>query len=178
MTYDDLKALCEKRRSIRYFDSTPLTFAEIEPLLALAQLAPSVENIQPWHFHVIFNQEMRSELMKCCCYGNFVAGAGALLIVTCDTKAQLRAPGVLWQLSDLEYSCVTAMEHVLLGATTVGLGSCWVTLRHAPTRQILKLTEEHQVIGGIMLGHVKRGEESPSGKHERLPLAETYTLYE
>ena len=179
MDYSAFKKLCNQRRSVRYFSDDPTSKEEILELLSLASLAPSVENIQPWHFHVILNPELREKMMEASCYGNFTAGAAAFIVVTCDTTAQTRAPEVMWNPKEMEYSCVSAIEHVLLGATAKGLGSCWVSLHHGKAHEILGTPETHVIVGGVMLGHLKRGEEPVSdGHHERRPLEETYTLHE
>lgn len=122
MTYDDFKTLCTNRRSIRYFDDKPVTKEQVMALLDIARLAPSVENLQPWHFHVIFDRALRKRFMESSCYGNFVEGAEALIVVTVDRSKENMAPETVWNPRELDYSCVAAMEHILLAATAMGLG--------------------------------------------------------
>ena len=81
MTYQEFHDLCKSRRSIRYFDENPVSKDDVLKLLDLARMAPSVENLQPWHFHIMFNKEMRKKFMKSACYGNFLEGASVLIIV-------------------------------------------------------------------------------------------------
>ncbi|TSC59989.1 MAG: nitroreductase [Candidatus Peregrinibacteria bacterium Greene0416_62] len=176
MTYADFQSLCEQRHSIRTFENTPVTKEEILQLLELARHAPSVDNLQPWHFHVIFNKDQRKELMDACCYGNFVEGAGVMIVVTADLGAEIKTKKTLWNPKELEYSCITAMEHIWLGATAMGLGGSWVSLHHGKPHEVLGLPHEEVVIGGMMLGHPKRGE--ASAQKERKPLGEIYTFHE
>jgi nitroreductase len=178
MTYDDFKSLCKDRRSIRYFDKKPLTKDEILDLLALAQLAPSVENLQPWKFHVILNEKKRHELLECCCYGNFIEGAGAFVVVTCDRSLEPKTGETLWNPKELEYSCVSAMENILLGATAMGLGSCWVSLHHGPVHDALQLPHKEIVVGGVMIGRLRRGEEPTGNGHERKNLEDVVSFYD
>ena len=154
VTYEEFHDLCERRRSLRSFAEKPVALTDVQHLIDLARLAPSVENTQPWRFHVILNPRLQERLLEVSCYGNFASGAAVLIVVACDTKAQLEVPTILWQPRDLEYSCVTAMEHVFLGAAAMGLGSCWVTLQHAPTREILGLSADQIIIGGMLIGHL------------------------
>lgn len=177
MTYDDFLALCANRRSIRYFDQKPVSEQEISKLLELARQAPSVENLQPWHFHVITNPELRQKLMDTSCYGNFVAGTSVFVVITCDMSLENRAPEPVWNPRELEYSCVTAGEHILLGSNTLGLGSCWVSLHHGKVHEILGLPHHVKVIDGMMIGHFRKGEEKASGTHERRPIQQTYTMH-
>ncbi len=178
MQYDDFRELCEHRRTIRYFGQKPVAKDEVMKLLELARHAPSVENLQPWHFHVIFNQKLRKELMETCCYGNFVEGASVFLLVSADRSLQSGARETVWNPKELEYSCMVAIEHILLGATALGLGSSLVSLHHGAAHELLKLPMNEIVVAGIMLGHYKKGEEEPGGGHNRHPLEKIYTLYE
>lgn len=178
MTYDDFKSLCEQRRSIRFFDDKPVTGKEVFLLLELARLAPSIENLQPWHFHVIFNKELRKKLMEASCYGNFVEGAGVFIVVTANATLENQTKDIVWNPKELEYSCMAAMEHILLGATALELGSTWVSLHHGVAHEILGLPRYETVVGGLMLGHYKPGEEQGNDGHQRKPLREIYTFHE
>jgi nitroreductase len=88
------------------------------------------------------------------------------------------AKETVWNPKELEYSCMAAMENMLLGATALGLGSCWVSLHHGPVHSLLKLPRHHQVVGGVMIGHYRRGEEKPSDGRQRKALEEICTFHE
>jgi len=178
MTYEDFHALCQNRRSIRYFDQKPISKIDVIKLLELARLAPSIENLQPWHFHVIQNKELRHKLIEASCYGNFVEGADVFIVITANRSLENKAKEPVWNPKELEYSCMAAAEHMLLGATAMGLGSCWVSLHHGTAHEILKLPHHEIVVGGLMLGHYKRGEEHGIDGHQRNALEEMYTLHE
>ncbi len=178
MMYNDFKSLCEARRSIRSFDEKPVSTEDILKLLELAQLAPSVENLQPWHFHIITNAELRHALTETSCYGNFVEGAGAFIVVTANMSLTNAAEKPVWNEKELEYSCMAAMMNVLQGATAMGLGSCWVSLYRGNAHELLKLPRYEIIVGGIMLGHTKKEDAQQSSRHNRKPLDEMYTLHE
>lgn len=177
-TFQDFMNLCEKRRSIRYFSTEPVDIADIRELLEAAHLAPNVENTQPWHFHIVTNPDLRAKLMEASCYGNFVAGAGAFIIITCDKTAAPKTREMVWNPKELEYSCVSAIDHFILAATAKGLGTCWVSLHHGPVHDMLKLKDHHVIIGGIILGMLRDDEDKQSSRHERKDVKEMYTLYE
>jgi len=130
MSYESFLELCEHRRSIRYFDTDPVSREDLEKLLELAGLAPNVQNTQPWRFHVIVSEALKTKVMAASCYGNFIAGASAFIVVTADQTARKDTREVVWNPRELEYSCVSAMEHMALGAAALGLGSCWISLHH------------------------------------------------
>ncbi len=63
MTIDDLRALVEKRRSIRgYNESRDVPEDMIKTILDCARWAPSGGNGQPWEFIVIRDREMRNKI--------------------------------------------------------------------------------------------------------------------
>lgn len=178
MQYEDFKSLCQKRRSIRYFDNKPVTKEDVLKLLELALLAPSVENLQPWHFHVIFNKDIRHTLTNTSYYGNFMEGASVFIVVTADLSLVNKAKETVWNEKELEYSCMGAMATILLGATAMEIGSCWVSLARGDVHELLHLPAREIVVGGLMLGHYKRGEEKGNNEHQRHPPEKMYTFHE
>ena len=177
MTYEELFGLLRDRRSIRYFQDKPIDTVTLDSILAAAVLAPSVENTQPWHFHVIQNPEFKEKMMQCSCYGNFVSGAATFIVISCDKSAKGAQQSTIWNPREMEYSCAVAMHNMMLAATTLGIGTCWVSLHHGPSHNLLKLADHHVVIGGLMLGYMKDAEQTPSGEHERKPLETAVTYY-
>ncbi len=176
--FDELQALLNNRRSVRYFSEKPLEKLMIEQILNAAVLAPSVENIQPWRFHVITNADLKTKMMETSCYGNFVAGSATFVVVVSDKTAQKPAQAPIWNPRELEYSCVAAMQTAMLAAETLGIGSCWVSLHHGPAHNILKLKDHQAIVGGLMFGYPKEGEQKASGTHDRSPLSDVVIFHE
>lgn len=56
----DLFDAMQGRRSIRGFTDEPVSRALMEELLAVANLAPSSMNTQPWHFHVLTGEVLEA----------------------------------------------------------------------------------------------------------------------
>ncbi len=179
MTYAEFLKLCSERHSTRFFDEVKqVTMPDVTALLDAARLAPSVQNVQPWHFHVIFDPALRTTFMQTCCYGNFIAGASVLIVVTCDKTSLPESKNVVWNPRELEYSCVAAMEHILLGATAMGIAGTWVSLHHGASHDALKLPKDDIIIGAVMLGYMKTGEEKTNAdEHARKELSTMYTIY-
>lgn len=177
MSFDAFHELCAARHSIRHFSDEPVQMADIEKLIGVAQLAPSVENTQPWHFHIVTDADTRNQLMDTSCYGNFDSGASTFIVVTCDRTAKPTSQKIIWNPKELEYSCAIAMNHLILAATAAGLGSCWISLHHGQTHDILKLKDHQIIIDGIMLGHVNPADKTDTADHVRKPVKEVYTVY-
>ncbi len=177
-SFDDFRQLCIQRRSVRYFDPRPIDAKALAQLIDVACMAPSVENTQPWHFHVVTNADLKVKLMATACYGNFVAGAPAIVVMACNKAARPKTQEILWNPKEMEFSCAIALDHLMLAATAMSIGSCWVSLHHGPAHDVLKLPDHHAVIGAVMLGYTKPGQEKADGPHERQPMKESCTFYE
>lgn len=172
-------ALAKARKSVRFFGAKPVEKDLVLTFIDIANQAPSVDNTKPWHVHIIYNRDLRRKLMEVSCYGNFVEGSGVFLLVTCDKRAKQESNKILWNPKELEYSCVGAMMHVLLAATSAGIASCWVSLHHGHAASLLQLPKTELVIGGIMLGYPRKYEDDlilPVGPPK--PPKSMYTIHE
>jgi nitroreductase len=178
MNLEDFRSLCRMRRSIRYFDDKQVTKDDLTELLDVAHLAPSIENLQPWKFHVITNEDLRKKLMQTSCYGNFITGASAFVIVTSKKMNQAEVSQVIWNPRELEYSSMAAMTYLLLGATAKGIGSCWVSLHHGEAHALLQLPMNEIVVGGIMLGYIRKDEQTADTHPQREPLSSFVSFHE
>lgn len=58
--YDSLR----RRRSVRQFSDQPVDQALIEPCLRTAGSAPSGANMQPWHFVVVSDPEVKAQIRQ------------------------------------------------------------------------------------------------------------------
>ncbi len=171
-------SLCEKRVSVREFTDEPVSERDLLKLLDAARHAPSVQNVQPWHFHVIAKEELRKSVLDAACYGDFATGNPTLVVVTCDTSLQPADQEIIWNPRELEYSCMGAMEHVLLAAAASGLGGCWVSFHHGPAHASLKLPQTHTIVGGLLVGHPDPNGPSAGEHRERKSLTDVVSFHE
>ena len=176
MQFSDFQDLCRRRLSVHTFDNTSIDPKSIEQILACAHLSPSVGNTQPWRFHIVTNPEIRSGILGACCYGNFIPGSAAFIVVTCEKSAMPQDGKILWNPREMEYSCAVALDHVLLAATAMGFASCCVSLHHGPAHGALGIPATQQVIAGVLIGMPASPVRSPS--HERTPLSGVIKVYE
>jgi nitroreductase len=124
--------LLKFRRSIRSFSNQQVSRADLEKLIDVARFAPTARNVQPWEFVVVTDKQKLAEFAKLAENGRFMAQAAVCIVVFCaDTKYYL------------EDGCAATCS-ILLAATALGIGSCWIagdkkpyslqinTLLHAP----------------------------------------------
>lgn len=177
-SYDQFLALMTARRSIRYFSNKAIDWEDLKKILEAGRVAPSVENVQPWNFHVIFDPTLKATLMKASCYGNFVAGASVFIVLSCDRSTSANAKCTMWNPQEMEYSCAMAAYGMMLAATALDIGSCWVSLHHGSAFDALKLKGHQTIVGGLMLGYTKKEDAEASHDHQRKPLGSMVTYYE
>ncbi|MGI6494549.1 MAG: nitroreductase family protein [Kiritimatiellia bacterium] len=143
-----------QRRSCRNFTFDQVSDDDVHDLLKAAMSAPSAGCSDPWHFVVVRNPGMLVSLAGVLPRGSFLADAG-MGIVVCGDKE--RAHGR--QEAYLVMDCSAAMENLLLAATFLGLGSCWLGVhprrdRVAAVRQLLALPQTILPVGIAAIGTV------------------------
>lgn len=118
--------IIRQRKSVRKFRPDPLPGETIEKLLEAARWAPTAGNIQPWYFYVVTSDDDRKFLAGAALKQDFLALAPAIIIVCAEPDLCARIYGErgrdLYCLQDT----AAATQNILLVATEMGLGTCWV----------------------------------------------------
>lgn len=123
----DFWQVIEERHSVRDFDAVRDVQPEmVQKILSAAIRAPSAGNCQPWHFVVVRNEQTK-DLLAEAAYGQwFIADAPVVIVVCADpARSTWRYGSRGVQLYCLQ-DTAAATEHILLAATALGLGACWV----------------------------------------------------
>jgi nitroreductase len=102
----------KKRRSVRNFTGEPVPREHLEMIVDAGRLAPSGNNRQPWEFIIITDREMISNLKVA---AQWMEEAGAIIAVVLDPRSR-------WWIED----GAAAVENMLIAATALGYGSCWL----------------------------------------------------
>jgi nitroreductase len=158
----------EKRHSVRRFNSAHDIAPEtVERILSAAILAPSAGNCQPWHFFVIRDTEVKERLAEAAWGQRFITEA-AVVIVVCTEPARSSARygprgSRLYCLQDT----AAATEHILLAATALGLGSCWVgAFDEGAAAQVLQLPNDLRPVAIVPIGYPLRPTGRQTGRRE------------
>ena len=122
--------------------------------------APSACARDPWHFVVVTDHDVLSRMTEGLANGSFLSKAGAGIVV-CGTLAEAHDG----QLSYLLQDCGAAIENLLLAASMLGLGACWLGVhprveRIAHLRSVLQIPEEVMPVAVIAVGNP--GEHRPA----------------
>lgn len=124
-------ALIQSRWSCRAYCPDPVPREAIEKILESARWAPSACNRQPWRFTVVTRKDTRAAIasrgLLPALPAHWVAEA-PVLIVMGMRRAVFTHRVVPW-FSGVDYPWIDlgiAGEHLVLQATELGLGTCWI----------------------------------------------------
>ena len=167
----DIFEAIEKRHSVRAFEGNRLVSDEmIEMLLQAACKAPSAGNVQPWRFYVVKRDDIKAKLAAAALGQSLLADAPVVIVVCADLDLHASSYGTrgveLYAIQD----CAAAVENILLGATALGLGSCWVgAFREDQASEALGLTGGIRPLAMIPLGYAaQEGLQPRKMGHQRL----------
>lgn len=152
----------EARRSIRHYTPQPVTDEELMAVLEAGRLAPSARNAQSWQFTAVRDKSLLTALAADCNGQQMVAEAPAALIVWSHGE---RIMGCGQSAATVD--CSIALSFMMLRATELGLGSCWLGAFDAQAvRQTLGLPQDAVVVAVTPLGH---GAEQPAARPRKAP---------
>ena len=138
---DTLEAI-RKRRSIRHYTADVVPKADLETIVDAARLAATGNNRQPWDFIVVTERATIQQFKPA---GPWIEQASAVIAVVMD-------PATRWWVED----GAAAIENMLLAATALGYGSCWVEgdalPREAQFKALLGVPAEKRLMALIPIG--------------------------
>jgi len=178
---NDVLRTIARRRSVRQFGPGQIKDADLHAILEAGLQAPSGHNDQSWYFAVVQDEKLIKELSdgsklsmqkspipwmaklgqneKIHIYHN----APAVIIVAAKKDAITPVPDIS-----------AAIENMMLAATSLGLGSCWIGFTKfyfdSPEKdKRIGIPEGYEVAYGVALGNLPAGYQPtpPERKYER-----------
>jgi nitroreductase len=98
----------------------------VRRIIEAAIQAPSAGNRQPWHFVVVLREQVRQRLVRAAGGQSFIAEAPVVIVVCTDPDRSEERYGARGRDLFCIQDTAAAVEHVLLAATALHLGCCWV----------------------------------------------------
>lgn len=142
--------LLKARTSVREYSEQPVEEQKITYVLECARLAPSAINKQCWRFIVIKNKKTREEISKTSIVNRWLKTAPVLIVCCADPTESVTNNGIEYYTVDV----AIAFEHVILAATDVGLGTCWVAgFKEEELKKILEIPKRIRVVALTPLGY-------------------------
>jgi nitroreductase len=176
LKYDDFHELVKKRRSIRRLKPDPIPDDYIEKILETVRWAPSGANTQPWELIVLRDSKIKNKFLDVVSGRIEVEGlrkAPVIIVVCGDTRTRVLYPSgrnlplipkiesedhVELKENVLTSSLSNAFLYILLAATSLGLGSRYITSTSHPDaqrkiKQILKMPPYLVIYDTVALGY-------------------------
>jgi len=179
---DRLREVILNRRSVRQFSKSPIEYRDIQDILLAGIYAPSGSNAQNQRFLLISDQAELARIgairfvwpypnagkMRESKPSGLIGGASAAIIIFADAAlSDFRDNGEyhIWESLEIQ-NCAASMQNMLLMATALGLGSCWISANLGMSRTRLlsgqtwrdalssyDIPQTCKIQGIIILGH-------------------------
>jgi len=167
--------IIQKRRSVRNFKDNHVDQEIILSIIEAARLSPSACNAQPWRFVVVTEKSLIKEIVDKGLGGvvpNKWATSAPVIIVGC-AQLNLLTHYIGESVKGIHYHQIDlgiAMEHLVLRATEIGLGTCWIGwFKEKKIKNILHIPKDWKIISLLALGYPQ---EEGSSYTSRLNLNE------
>jgi nitroreductase len=155
--------LASKRYSVRSYKPEPVEDDKLQLVLEAARLAPTAANRQAFRLIVIPTKDRESELLRIYSRPWFVQAPVVICICAIPNEAWVRLDGKNY--SDVDAAIV--MDHLVLAATDLGLGTCWIAaFDPVAAREVLGIPEQADPIAFTPLGYPAG--QSPAKKRKNL----------
>ena len=187
MDYEGFLKLVKTRRSIRSFKTDPIPDEQVEKIIEAARWAPSGANSQPWEFIIVKDKQIKDRIVDIVNEHSeysrkveltreedlrFPSVSGPVrepgyknapvFIILCGDPRTKEAYPLLTLLtrgdSHFTSGLASAFLYMILAATTLGLGSQWVSATGNPfvkslLRELLEIPQELEIYDMLVLGY-------------------------
>lgn len=146
----DVFEAINSRHSVRGYTNEPVPDELLEQVLEAGRRAPTASNKQPLRILVLHTAGREEELSRIYRPAWFVQAPILLAVVPVPDAAWHSTEGRSY--ADIDAAIV--MDHMVLAATALGLGTCWVAaFDRAAAREVLGLPDDLDPIAFTPLGH-------------------------
>ena len=142
------------RRSVREFSDKKIEKEVINKIIHAGVMAPSAKNQQPWEFIVIEDKNILNKLSETL---SPLYARSMVTIILCMRQENLKSP------TRREQDMSACMQNMMLEATNLGVGSCWIGTYPDPERmnpliEILNIPANIDPFCGLVLGYPKNAD--------------------
>lgn len=121
----DISEAIEKRFSCRSYLRRRLSEKDIVAILEAGIKAPNAGNLQNWDFIIIKDDETKEKLTKASLNQRWMMQADIFIVICSDSRSSKKYYAKRGDMYNSQ-NCAAAIENMLLTATSLKLGSCWV----------------------------------------------------
>jgi nitroreductase len=164
----------QRRYSVRRYEEKSIPKKQILKVLEAARVAPSASNRQPWHFIIVTDKKKMKKIAQSGRYARFIDKAPALIVGCGDHTISPK-----WYPVDV----TIAMEHMVLEAEELGLGTCWVgSFNKNTVKELLRIPEKFTIVALLPIGYPEKNkkpqEKLVNTQHLRKKLKEIVSFEE
>jgi nitroreductase len=151
----DIEEAIHKRRTIRRFKQNSIPSDILKKLIDYARIAPVASNIQAVEYVIVESLAIREKMFPLVGWASSLPKeertpesgreptAYIIVLVNTDIKK-----------SYFDYDIGAAVENILLGAVSFGIGSCWMgNINGNKIRTLLEIPENYEIKHVISLGY-------------------------
>ena len=142
--------LAKRRYSVRAYSAKPVEDDKLQQILEAARSAPTAHNLQPFKLIVVHTKGREAELRRIYSPPFFVQAPIVICACSIPSQSWIRRDGKKY----CEVDVTIAMDHLILAAADLGLGTCWIAeFDPQATREVLRLPDEAEPIVFTPLGY-------------------------
>ena len=132
------------RRSVRQYRDEPIPAEHLKTILECARQAPSAGNRQSCHLVAVTDRALRRRVAEACHNQTWIADASVIVVGVGDPSISEN-----WHVVDT----TIALETLVLGATSLGYGTCWIgAFEEQRVKDTLQIPEELRIVAIIPVG--------------------------
>lgn len=162
----NFKQLAQERCSIRKYLEKEVEQEKLETIFSIAQLAPSAANFQPVRYYILQSDQAKETISK---LTKYTFNAPVWILVAYDSKVSWKNKyrgddnGVI--------DCSIAITHIMLAATELGLGTCWVgSFDIDLAKRLYDLADNIQPVALLPLGYPDLSQADNPNHTKRIPI--------
>jgi len=151
----DIEEAIKKRRTIRRFKQDPIPSETLQKLIDYARIAPAASNIQSVEYIIVESPAMSEKMFPLVRWASSLPKEKrtpesgrqptAYIIVLVNTNIKK---------SYYEFDVGAAVENILLGAVSFGIGTCWMgSIKGKDIRVLLDIPDFYEIKHVISLGY-------------------------
>ncbi len=160
----DLAEVVKARRSVMRFQPAPVPEEVVQAVFRTVRLAPSVENMQPWKFVLVTDEERKARVAAAASNQKWIAEAPIVVVALALLD---QSDGLVGgYMSSYAVDVAFAIDHLLLAAVDHGLGACYVNaFDDEKLRELVDAPSEARVVGIVPLGYPAEVPDPPGSKN-------------
>src|SRR3989475_345183 len=157
-------------KSVSKYKPDPVPEQKVQAVVNAARFALSADNLQPWKFIVVSDEDAKRKLAGACTNGKHMADA-PLVVVACARLDEAVAM-IGGYMNSYPVDLGMALANVTMAATSEGLGTSWIfTFNEEKVKSLLNIPADAHVVGLTPLG-IPEANEVPAPPNQESPEEE------